>query len=71
VDTRLTVEDAKQSLNAHVAAKGAEIREKYGPHIGWHKLTQILNDRSCVRTFVILIRIRHERFSTAKAGLKR
>ena len=49
VDTQLTVEDAKQSLNAHVAAKGAEIREKYGPHIGWHELTQILNDRSCVR----------------------
>ena len=47
--TQLTIEDAKQSLNAHVAAKGAEIREKYGPHIGWRELTQILNDRSCVR----------------------
>ncbi len=49
MNTQLTVEDAKQSLNAHVAAKGAEIRDKYGPHIGWHELTRILNDRSCVR----------------------
>ncbi|MBI3417696.1 MAG: hypothetical protein HY043_20585 [Verrucomicrobia bacterium] len=49
MDTQLTIEDAKQSLNAHVAAKGVEIREKYGPHIGWRELTQILNDRSCVR----------------------
>lgn len=49
METQLTVEDAKQSLNAHVASKGAEIREKYGPHIGWHELAQILNDRSCVR----------------------
>src|SRR5678816_2267538 len=47
--TQLTVDDARQSLNAHVAAKGAEIREKYGPHIGWHRLTQILHDRSFVR----------------------
>ena len=47
--TQLTADDARQSLNAHVAAKGAEVREKYGPHIGWHQLTQILNDRSCVR----------------------
>ncbi len=47
--TRLTAHDAQQSLNAHVASKGAEIRAKYGPDIGWEKLLQILGDRSCVR----------------------
>jgi hypothetical protein len=45
----LTIEDAQQSLNAHVAAKGAEIHEKFGPRIGWNELLQILNDRTCVR----------------------
>ncbi len=38
-----------QSLNAHVAVKGAEIFDKYGPHIGWQELQQILEDSSCVR----------------------
>lgn len=47
--TQLTLDDARQSLNAHVATKGAEIHEKYGPHIGWKELKHILNDRSCVR----------------------
>ena len=47
--TQLTVDDARQSLNSHVAAKGAEIHEKYGPHIGWKELLQILNDRASVR----------------------
>ncbi len=46
---QLTSEDARQSLTAHAAAKGLEIREKYGPHIGWKELQQILQDRSCVR----------------------
>src|SRR5690349_20384404 len=47
--TQLTVDDAKQSLTAHAAAKGAEIFEKYGPTIGWKQLLQILEDRPCVR----------------------
>ena len=47
--TQLTAEDAKQSLSAHVAAKGAEIFDRYGPHIGWKELLLILEDRSCVR----------------------
>lgn len=47
--TKLTAEDARQSLNAHVAAKGAEIFEKYGPQIGWKELLRILEDRACVR----------------------
>jgi len=47
--TQLTAADAKLSLKAHVAAKGAEIFEKYGPHIGWAELQVILKDRACVR----------------------
>jgi len=47
--TQLTADDAKQSLNAHVAARGAEIFEKYGPRIGWKELLRILEDRTCVR----------------------
>ena len=46
---QLTAEDARQSLAAHAAAKGHEIREKYGAHIGWRELQQILNDRGLVR----------------------
>ena len=46
---QLTAEDARVSLNAHVAAKGAEIRAKYGPAIGWSELKLILEDRACVR----------------------
>jgi hypothetical protein len=45
----LTADDAKQSLNAHVGSKGAEIFEKYGPCIGWKELQTILQDRACVR----------------------
>lgn len=41
--------DARQSLNACVAAAGTEIHEKYGPRIGWTQLLQILGDRRCVR----------------------
>ena len=47
--TQLTAADAKQSLSAHVAAKGADIFEKYGPQIGWAQLQTILKDRACVR----------------------
>jgi hypothetical protein len=46
---RLTADDARQSLNAHVAAKGAEIRRKYGPHFGWQELQRLLEDRAYVR----------------------
>jgi hypothetical protein len=46
---QLTAADARQSLNAHVAAKGAEINAKYGPRIGWKELQRILEDRACVR----------------------
>jgi hypothetical protein len=46
---QLTADDARQSLTAHVAAKGAELRKKYGPRIGWKQLGRILKDRACVR----------------------
>ncbi|RPJ24766.1 MAG: hypothetical protein EHM35_16080 [Planctomycetaceae bacterium] len=49
MSTTLTPEDARQSLAAHVAEKGAAIFEKYGPHIGWSELLKILEDRACVR----------------------
>jgi hypothetical protein len=47
--TQLTADDARQSLNEHVAGRGREIHAKYGPHIGWRELKQILEDRVCVR----------------------
>lgn len=46
---KLTADDARQSLSEHVAAKGAEVFEKYGPRIGWNQLLRILQDRACVR----------------------
>jgi hypothetical protein len=46
---QLTSEDARQSLTAHVAARGLDIREKYGPSVGWAELQRILADRECVR----------------------
>ena len=49
MEKQLTAEDAKQSLTAHVMAKGAEIRDKYGPEIGWDELLRILEDRSACR----------------------
>jgi len=45
----LTADHAKESLHAHVAAKGAEIFEKYGPAIRFQDLRKILQDRACVR----------------------
>jgi len=48
-ETKLTLDDARQSLAGHVAARGAEIRKKYGPAIGWSQLQAILADRECVR----------------------
>jgi hypothetical protein len=42
-------EDARESLSEHVAARGAEIRAKYGPEIGWSQLQAMLADRGCVR----------------------
>src|ERR1051326_7835390 len=49
MERKLTVEDARQSLAAHAAEKGVELREKYGPHIGWDELGRILEDRSVDR----------------------
>lgn len=45
----LTVDDFKESLNAHIAERGAEIRARYGPRIGWGELQAILSDRWAVR----------------------
>lgn len=47
--TQLTANHARESLHSHVAAKGAEIHAKYGPHLGFTELQAILQDRTCVR----------------------
>ena len=49
MERKLTIEDARHSLNSHVAEKGLQLREKYGPHIGWNELRQLLDDRTLVR----------------------
>jgi hypothetical protein len=49
MNTPPTAEDAKRSLNDHVADKGLEIRARFGPKIGWKELQQILLDRTLVR----------------------
>ena len=41
--------ETRLSLHAHAAAKGEEIRAKYGPNFGWHQLLEVLRDRDCVR----------------------
>lgn len=46
---QLTAQDGRLSLGAHAAAKGAELRARYGPRIGWTELQAILEDRSLVR----------------------
>ena len=46
---QLTPDDVRISLNAHVAARGAELHAKYGPEIGWKELQAILEDRAFVR----------------------
>lgn len=46
---QLTADDARQSLTAHVEAKGFELRRKYGPGFGWEQLKQVLRDRAFVR----------------------
>jgi hypothetical protein len=42
-------ETFRQSLGDHVAEKGEDIQFRYGPHIGWHELQLILEDRTVVR----------------------
>ena len=46
---QLTAEDARQSLRDHVAAKGEEVRAKFGPRLGWAELNRLLEDRKFVR----------------------
>lgn len=47
--TQLTAEDARQSLTAHVAAKGITAFCDYGPRFGWTALQRLLQDTSQVR----------------------
>lgn len=41
--------DVREHVSAHAAARGAEIRQKYGAHIGWDELLQLVQDRRFVR----------------------
>jgi hypothetical protein len=47
--TKLTLQDARQSLSDHIAAKGEEIHRICGGRFGWGELVQLLEDRSQVR----------------------
>ena len=47
--TQLTSRDVRDSLNAHVAAKGDEVFRRYGPRLGWTELLELLRDPACVR----------------------
>jgi len=47
--TRLTADDVRQTLSAHVAQKGAELFAKYGPGLDWGGLQRLLQDRTHVR----------------------
>jgi hypothetical protein len=49
MSTQLTAADARDSLSAHVAAKGAEVFAKYGPSIGWPELQRLIADPAIVR----------------------
>jgi hypothetical protein len=44
-----TAADVRESLTAHVEAKGIEIYLKYGPHLGWTELQRLLGDEQFVR----------------------
>jgi hypothetical protein len=48
-EQKLTLEDARLSLTSHASEKGAQLHSKYGPHIGWTELRQVMEDRSLVR----------------------
>jgi hypothetical protein len=47
--TQLTSDDARQTMESHAASKGAEMREKFGPTLGWGQFQKILQDRTLVR----------------------
>jgi hypothetical protein len=39
--------DVREHLGAELVSKAAEIRQKYGPDIGWDELQRLLQDRNC------------------------
>ena len=41
--------EAAESLNAHAAARGREIHDRYGPQLGWRGLQKLLQDSTFVR----------------------
>lgn len=49
MSTPLPIADARESLSAHLAAKGQQICQQYGPHLQWPDLLRLLEDRAFVR----------------------
>ena len=47
--TKLTADDARQSLNAHLAAKGVDVFCAYGPPLRWTDFERLLQDPDHVR----------------------
>jgi hypothetical protein len=43
----LKTDEVRCNLAAELAAKANEIRQKYGPEIGWNELQRLLEDRQC------------------------
>ena len=43
---QLSGEDARQPMAAHAAAKGREIRGRYGCRMGWKELLNLLEGRA-------------------------
>jgi hypothetical protein len=43
----LKADTVRCNLAAELAAKAGEIRQKYGPEIGWNELQRLLEDRQC------------------------
>jgi hypothetical protein len=46
---QLDSENGRESVSAQMAARAAEICQKYGPEMGWNQLLQLLKDRALVR----------------------
>ena len=46
---KLQSQDARQVLEARIAAEASVIRQRYGPRLDWSQLLLLLEDRVCVR----------------------
>lgn len=44
---QMQTEEARRDLALKMTAAGTQIRERYGPQIGWPELLRLLEDRAC------------------------